>query len=79
MELEDWLERYDWYLDLSAKRQDWVRRVVIEVSPEVFVGMTSAHEALENHDFSLLAEVIQGYDDLEELIDELDVNDDGMD
>jgi hypothetical protein len=79
MRLEDWLERYDWYLDLSTKHQDWIRRVVIEVSPEVFVGLTSMHEALERNDFVLLAEIMQGYDELEDLIDELDIDDGSRD
>jgi hypothetical protein len=37
------------------------------------------HEALERNDFVLLAEIMQGYDELEDLIDELDIDDGSRD
>lgn len=66
MEVYIWLERYDWYLDLSTKRQEWVQRLVEEVTPEVFVGMTAIHDALDKHEFSLLAELMAPYEYLSE-------------
>jgi hypothetical protein len=84
MQAEDdeirWLERYPWYLDLSAKRRDWVNRFVAEVSPEVFVGMKDVQLAIQGNDFSLLAELIVAYDEVSQhLIAELSTDDEAFD
>jgi|LWDU01.1.fsa_nt_gi hypothetical protein len=75
-----WLERYPWYLELSTKRRDWVNRFVAEVSPEVFVGMKAVQSAIQDNDFSLLAEIIVAYDEVSQhLISELSTDDEAFD
>jgi hypothetical protein len=39
---------------------------VEEVTPEVFVGMTAIHDALDRHEFGLLAELMAPYEYLSE-------------
>lgn len=80
MEVEDWLERYSWYLELSPERRVWVDRLVKEVTPEVFVGMKAVQEALRDQDFSLLAELIIAYEELSaDLIKGVSVDDEPFD
>jgi methyl coenzyme M reductase beta subunit len=78
MEVDEWLERYSWYLDLSPTRRSWVAKLVEEITPEVFVGMKGIQQALRDQDFALLAELIIAYDDVsDDLVEEVSVDDEG--
>ena len=80
MEVEEWLERYSWYIELSPERRLWVDRLVKEITPEVFVGMKAVQEALKYQDFALLAELIIAYEDVsEDLAGEVSVDDERFD
>jgi hypothetical protein len=80
MEVEEWLERYSWYIELSPERRVWVDKLVKEITPEVFVGMKAVQEALKDQDFALLAELIIAYEDVsEELVNEVSVDDERFD
>jgi hypothetical protein len=80
MEVEEWLERYSWYIELSPERRVWVDRLVKEITPEVFVGMKAVQEALKDQDFALLAELIIAYEDVsEDLVGEVSVDDERFD
>jgi len=80
MEVEEWLERYSWYIELSPERREWVDRLVKEITPEVFVGMKAVQEALKDQDFALLAELIIAYEDVsEDLVGEVSVDDERFD
>jgi hypothetical protein len=78
--VEQWLERYPWYLDLSPKRRDWVNRFVKDISPEVFVGMKDVQAAMDDNDFGLVAELVVAYDDVDsDLVAELSTDDETFD
>jgi methyl coenzyme M reductase beta subunit len=78
MEVDEWLERYSWYLDLSPARRAWVAKLVEEITPEVFVGMKGIQQALKDQDFALLAELIIAYDEVsDDLVEEVSVDDEG--
>jgi hypothetical protein len=80
MEVEEWLERYSWYIELSPERRAWVGRLVKEITPEVFVGMKAVQEALKDQDFALLAELVIAYEDVsDELVNEVSVDDESFD
>lgn len=79
-DVEQWLGRYDWFLELSPNRRDWVDRFVRDVSPEVFVGMKDLQAAMSDNDFGLVAELVVAYEDIdEELVAELNTDDEAFD
>jgi len=80
MEVDEWLERYAWFLELSTARRAWVAKLVEEITPEIFVGMKGIQQALKDQDFALLAELIIAYEEVsEELVSEVSVDDEGFD